>query len=290
MAEITSALVKELRERTGAGMMECKKALQAVEGDLDAAIEHLRKSGQAKADKKAGRTAAEGVIAFAQTGNAAVLVEVNCETDFVARGERLRQFAQTLAQIATTTPDNALTTLLEAPFEGETVEAIRRGLVAEIGEKIDVRRFVKVTSDRVLGSYVHGDRIGVLVELEGGDVELAKDIAMHIAASRPLCIRPDQVPSEDIERERSIFAAQAAESGKPPEIVAKMVEGRIKKFLGEITLLGQPFVKDPDMSVEKLLKQRKASVLRYERLELGEGIEKQKEDFVAAVMEQVRGN
>ncbi len=290
MADITSALVKELRERTGAGMMECKKALQTVEGDMDAAIEHLRKTGQAKADKKAGRTAAEGVIAFAQVGNTTVLAEVNCETDFVARGERLRGFAQQVAQLAATLGLGEVTALGATALGDGTVDSVRRALVAEIGEKIEVRRVAKITSDRVVGAYIHGDRIGVLVELDGGDSAVARDIAMHVAASRPVCVRPDQVPAEDIARERTIFASQAADSGKPPEIIAKMIDGRIKKFLGEITLLGQPFVKDPDMSVEKYLKQQGATALQFVRFELGEGIEKVQEDFVAAVMEQVRGS
>ena len=290
---ITAGLVKELRERTGAGMMECKKALVETDGDIDAAIELMRKSGAAKADKKAGRTAAEGLIVFkvSDDGKTAVMVEVNCETDFVAKGDDFIDFSSAVAQLALDKAPSDIDALLALPMaSGETVADATKNLIAKIGENMTVRRFVRRTTDGVLGNYLHGTRIGVLVDLQGGKEELAKDIAMHIAASKPACVSEADVPAEMIEKEKEIFAAQAAESGKPAEIIEKMVQGRIKKFLKEVTLLGQPFVKDPDQTVEQLLKSAGATVTGFDRLEVGEGIEKKVENFAEEVMAQAQGN
>jgi elongation factor Ts len=293
---ITAALVKELRERTGAGMMECKKALVESDGDIEAAIEAMRKSGQAKAAKKSGRIAAEGVVMIetAATGKQAVLVEINCETDFVAKDENFGAFAAAVAKTALDPAANdaeALSGMAMAGDSGTTVNAAREALIAKIGENIQVRRVVRFDdAEGSLYSYRHGVRIGVVVELVGGDETLGRDIAMHIAASNPLCVSADQVPAETLEKEREIFRAQALESGKPPEIVEKMIGGRVRKFLEEVTLLGQPFVKDPDTTVEKLLKQAGAEVRRFARVEVGEGIEKRNENFAEEVMAQVRGD
>ncbi len=290
---ITASMVKELRERTGAGMMECKKALVETNGDLDAAVEHLRKSGQAKADKKAGRTAAEGRIVIRQDdpGRTAVLLEVNCETDFVAKDENFTAFAEAVADRILKDRPADVEALLALPIDdsGKSIEEARKELVAKIGENIGVRRFAVVEADGPLGLYLHGQRIGVAVALEGGDEALARDLAMHVAASRPLCISADELPAQVLEKEREIFTAQAQESGKPAEIVEKMVEGKLKKFIKEVTLLGQPFVKDPDQTVEQLLKGAGAKVVRMVRLEVGEGIEKKQENFADEVMAQVKG-
>ncbi len=289
---ITASMVKELRERTGAGMMECKKALVETGGDIDAAIEFLRKSGQAKADKKASRTAAEGrvVIRTSADGKKAAMVEVNCETDFVASDDNFTRFAEAVAQLALENQPADLGALLAAPLDGGSVEEVRKGLVAKIGENITVRRFELLDISGVPGQYLHGNRIGVLVDLEGGSAGLAKDIAMHIAASKPVCVSADQVDPELIEKEKAIFKAQAEESGKPAEIIEKMISGRVNKYLKEITLLGQPFVKNPDETIEKLLGREKAKVVRFVRLEVGEGIEKKSENFAEEVMAQVKGN
>lgn len=293
MAQITATLVKELRERTGAGMMECKKALQATEGDVEVAIEHLRKSGQAKAEKKAGRTAAEGIIMIraSSDGGTIGMVEINCETDFVAKDENFRDFADAVANLLVEQRPEDVDTLLTLKLaDGRSVDDARKDLIAKIGENVQVRRLTLVnTQSGLLNSYSHSGRIGVIVELKGGDAELAKDLAMHIAASRPLCISADQVPGAVIAKEREIYAAQAQDSGKPADIVEKMVAGRVRKFLQENTLLGQPFVKDTELTVEKLLQGANASVTHFERFELGEGIEKKADDFVAEVMAQARG-
>jgi len=289
---ITADAVKQLRERTGAGMMECKKALVETKGDLDAAAELMRKQGLAKADKKAARVAAEGVVAMARSGDArtAALVEVNCETDFVAREQDFRAFAQAVADCALALRPADLAALGEARLaSGESVEERRRNLVAKIGENISVRRFAVLTSPGHLGAYVHGTRIGALTALEGGTASLAHDLAMHVAASNPRYLSAEQVPAAVVAKEREILTSQAQGEGKPPEIVAKMVEGRLRKVLGEITLAGQPFVKDPDVTVEKLLKGAGARVLAFERFEVGAGIEKKQDDFVAEVMAQVKG-
>ena len=290
MAEITASQVKELRERTGAGMMECKKALTESNGDLDLAVENMRKAGLAKADKKAGRVAAEGRIAIQQAGDAVSMVEVNCETDFVANGDEFGAFATAVAKAVLAKAPADMDVLNGVKLDsGEDVDTARRNLVAKIGENISVRRFERYqTQGGVLGSYIHGTRIGVLVELKGGTPVLAKDVAMHVAASRPMCVKPEQVPAEVLDKEREIIRAQSADSGKPAAIIDKMVEGRLKKFLAEVTLLGQPFVKDPDQSVEKLLKTAGAEAVRFVRFEVGEGIEKKQEDFAAEVMAQAR--
>lgn len=293
---ISAALVKELRERTGSGMMECKKALVETHGDIEAAVELMRKSGLAKADKKAGRVAAEGIIALAISpdGHVGVVVEVNSETDFVSRGEDFTGFAANVAQRALETKPASLQELVALPYAkagGETIEQSRQHLVAKIGENISVRRFMILGSaGATVGAYLHGTRIGVLVEMKGGTVDVAKDVAMHIAASRPVCVRPEDVSAEVVEKEREIYTAQAAESGKPAEIVKKMVDGRVAKYLKEVSLLGQPFVKDPDTTVEQLLKKSNAQVIRFARFEVGEGIEKKVDNFAEEVMAQVRGS
>ena len=293
---ITAALVKELRERTGSGMMECKKALVDADGDMNTAIEALRKTGLAKADKKASRIAAEGliVIEISDDSKTAAVVEVNCETDFVAKKEDFQDFAAAIAKRVLTDNPADLDALMAMPLkdgDAASVEDARKALIATIGENISVRRFTRVQSDHGIASYRHGVRIGVLVELAGGDHVLGKDLAMHIAAHdpRPVCISEDQVPADLIATERDIFTAQARESGKPDDIIEKMITGRIRKYLGEITLLGQSFVKDPDQTVGALLKQADASVVRFERVELGEGIEKKAENFADEVMAQVKG-
>ena len=290
---ITADAVKQLRERTGAGMMECKKALVETKGDLDAAAELMRKQGLAKADKKASRVAAEGVIVVEKSADSrtAAMIEINCETDFVARGDGFRGFAQAVATHTLKGNPASLDALLQIKLEsGETIEERRRSLVAEIGENINVRRFVVLTSPGTLGAYVHGTRIGALVTVNGGEPSLAHDLAMHVAASNPKYLSQAQVPADVVAKEREILTEQAQGEGKPPEIVAKMVEGRLRKSLGEITLLGQPFVKDPDVSIEKLLKGAKAEVVAFERFEVGAGIEKKQDDFVAEVMAQVKGS
>jgi len=283
---ISASQVKELRERTGAGMMECKKALVETDGDMDAAIENLRKSGLAKADKKASRTAAEGVIAIAVDAGAAVLVEVNCETDFVGKGDEFRDFAQGIADVVVASkPADVAAVSVGKLASGQSVEERRQELVAKLGENMTVRRFVSVEAG-VIGSYSHGGRIGVLVGLNGGDEELARDLAMHIAASNPVAIDESGIDADTLTKERDIAAAQAAESGKPAEIVEKMVDGRMRKYVAEVTLLGQPFVKDPDQSVAKLLQSKGASVVAFQRLEVGEGIEKKVDNFAEEVMAQ----
>jgi elongation factor Ts len=288
---ITAEAVKTLRERTGAGMMECKKALVETGGDLDAAAELMRKAGLAKADKKAGRIAAEGAVVTARSadGRDAVVVEANCETDFVSRQDEFQQFAVAVADAALAAGVDNLEAALALPMPGgSTVEETRRSLVSRIGENIAVRRVARLSAPTVIGSYVHGIRIGVLVGLEGGDESLAHDLAMHIAASNPQYATPAEVPAEQVDKEREILAAQAAQEGKPAEIVAKMVEGRIRKYLAEICLVGQPFVKDPDTTVEKLLKAAGARVTGFIRFEVGEGIEKRQENFADEVAAQVK--
>ena len=292
--QITATLVKELRERTGAGMMDCKKALQEVDGDIEAAIENMRKAGMAKAAKKAGRIAAEGVIVIESTDdNSAVMVEINSETDFVAKDENFLSFAGAAAQTALSANPADLEALASAELigSGSSVEESRQALVSKIGENINVRRFTRIDGqgDR-LGAYVHGGRIGVLVDISGGDDDLPKDIAMHIAASRPVCIAEADVPAELLEKEKAIFVSQAEESGKPAEIIEKMVTGRMKKFIKEVTLLGQPFIKDPDLTIEKLLADNEATVNSFVCYEVGEGIEKKVENFAEEVMAQAKAS
>ena len=293
--QITAGMVKELRERTGAGMMDCKKALEEASGDIEVAIEAMRKSGVAKAAKKAGRIAAEGNIVIKQGKNGIVLLEVNSETDFVARDENFQSFAEAVAEtILDRNPENVdeLMALPVTSAENQTIEEARQQLVAKIGENVSVRRFVlhKQQGDR-LGLYLHGSRIGVLVDMQGGNDELAKDISMHVAGHQPppVCISDDEIPSETLEKEKEIFIAQAKESGKPDDIIEKMVAGRIAKFKKEITLLGQPFVKDPDTTVEKLLASAGAKINCFIRYEVGEGLEKRSDNFAEEVMAQAKG-
>ncbi|TDJ35769.1 MAG: elongation factor Ts [Gammaproteobacteria bacterium] len=289
---ITAAMVKELRERTSVGMMECKKALVEADGDMDAAVKLLRKSGLAGADKKAGRVAAEGVIALAVSddGKRAVMAEINSETDFVARDGDFRSFADGVARVVLDSRPGDLDALLAAPMEGgESVEEARQALVARLGENIQVRRFTTMESSGDIGAYSHGGKIGVLVSLNGGNAELAKDIAMHVAAMNPLYVSPDDVPVAEVEKEREILIAQARDSGKPDNIIEKMVEGRLRKFLNENALLGQPFVKDTDITVGKLVEKDGAVVEGMYRLALGEGIEKKADNFAEEVMAQARG-
>jgi len=285
---VAAEAVKALRERTGAGMMECKKALVEAGGDLDAAAEILRKSGLAKADKKAGRVAAEGVIAIerAADGRSAAVVEVNSETDFVAREAGFKSFASAVARAALAARPADLGALGAVVLpSGQTVEETRRALVARIGENISVRRFELLESSGPLGAYLHGTRIGALVALAGGDDDLARDLAMHVAAINPQFVAADDVPPEQVAKEREIVLAQVGTDpkaqGKPAEIVAKMVDGKLRKFLGEITLLGQPFVKDDKLAVGDVLKRGNARVLRFARYEVGAGIEKNQENFAA---------
>ena len=289
MAAITTALIKELRERTGVGMMDCKKVLTETDGDIEAAIENLRKAGAAAAAKKAGRIAAEGMIAQAQSadGSAVVLVEVNSETDFVAKDDGFKAFASSVAQAVVDQSPADVAALINSRIGEATVEEARLALISKIGENIGVRRFERLNADGgTLGAYLHGVKIGVIVKLDGGDEELAKDVAMHIAASNPTCISEAEMPADMLEKEKDIFVAQARESGKPDNIIEKMIEGRMKKFLKENTLLGQAFVKNPDQSVGQLLKDGGASIVSFNRLEVGEGIEKKEDDFVAEVMAQ----
>lgn len=292
---ISATQVKELRERTGLGMMECKQALTEAGGDMDAAADLLRKRAGTKVEKKAGRTAAEGAIGLSLSADRKVgaIVEVNCETDFVAKGDNFSAFANAVAASVAQNDPADVDALYGLPIEtgGETVSQAREALVMKQGENIGVRRFVRFAAAHGhIGAYVHNTRkIGVLLEVEGGDQALAKDLAMHIAASRPEYLSPDQVPSSVIEKEKEVYVEQALASGKPKDIVEKMVAGRVKKFLNEIALLGQAFVKDQDLTIEKLLKQAGAKVVRFERYEVGEGVEKKKDDFAAEVMAQVKG-
>lgn len=290
---VTAAMVMSLRERTGAGMMECKKFLVAAEGDIELAITEMRKAGQAKADKKADRIAAEGVVVVAHSEDAkhAVLVEINSETDFVARDENFTRFAQQVADTALQSNAQSVDDLSQQTVAGhnQTIDEARQQLVTKIGENIKIRRLEHVHSaDGVVGAYLHGSRIGVLVCLKQGDTALGRDLAMHVAASRPLVVQRDQVTPQAIDNEREIFIAQARESGKPQDIIDKMIDGRISKFLDEVSLYGQAFVKDPNTKVGQLLKQKQADVISFIRFEVGEGIEKKEDNFVEEVMAQVR--
>lgn len=283
---VTAALVKELRERTGAGMLDCKKALVETDGDIELAIENMRKSGQAKAAKKAGRIAAEGVILTTVTGGKATMMELNCETDFVARDEGFLKFGNQLMAVASEKGLSDIDALNASEIEGGVVSDVRDALVAKIGENISPRRVITVEGEN-LGAYVHGGRIGVVAILTGGDEDLAKDIAMHVAAANPQFVKPENVPADVVAKEKEIQLEIAMQSGKPAEIAEKMVEGRMKKFTGEVSLTGQPFVKDPSMSVADLLKSKGADVINFVRFEVGEGIEKKTEDFAAEVAAQM---
>ncbi len=289
---ITAQLVKDLRERTGAGMMECKKALVETSGDLDAAVELMRKKGQAKAEKKSGRTAAEGVVIARvdEQGQKAILLEINSETDFVGRDDNFKSFASQVADVALAQSIAEVETLATASIDGSTVEEARLALISKVGENIQIRRIQLFTAQEgTFGSYVHTGRIGVIAHLTSSDATLAKDIAMHVAACNPECVNADEVPQDLIEKEKEIFSAQALKEGKPEAIVEKMVSGRIKKFLNEICLVGQEFVKDPSLTVEKVLAEQGAEVKSFCRFELGEGIEKEESNFADEVMSQVRG-
>ena len=290
MADITAQMVKELRDMTGLGMMECKKALTETGGDMKAAEDQLRIKSGAKASKAAGRIAAEGMVGafIAPDGKSGALVEVNCETDFVGRNEDFINFTRDLAQLVaaknlTDTEALAAATLAN----GKNVDECRKALVMKLGENISVRRFVRYVTQGHLASYLHGAKMGVMVDYTGGDETLGKDLAMHIAASKPICVSGEQISPDLLARERAIYSAQAAESGKPADIVAKMVDGRVAKYLAEVTLLGQPFVKDPDQTVAKLLASKSAQVNSFTLFVVGEGIEKKSGDFAAEVMAQV---
>ncbi|HJR73295.1 MAG TPA: translation elongation factor Ts [Luteimonas sp.] len=286
MAEITASLVKELRERTGAGMMECKKALTENNGDIEAAADWLRKTGLAKADKKADRVAAEGRVAMAQTDGKAVLVEINSETDFVAKDANFLAYTDAVAQAALNANDvEALKSTAIA--SGETVDVARTALIAKVGENVQVRRMARLESANTIGAYVHGGRIGVLVELKGGNAELARGLAMHIAAMNPPYISSAHVPAEFVAREKEIALAQVKDSGKPAEILEKMISGKVAKTINEMTLTGQPYVLNTEQTVEAALKAAGgAEVLNFVRLAVGEGIEKKEDDFAAEVMKQ----
>ncbi len=292
---ISAQQVKELRERTGLGMMECKAALAETNGDMEAAADLLRKRAGAKVEKKAGRIAAEGAIGIylSPDRKTAAMVEVNSETDFVAKGDDFAAFAAAAAECVADKKPLDVDALYQLPLKNgapQTVAQRREGLVMKLGEKINIRRFERFVAGKGhIGSYVHGRKIGVLIEVDGGDESLAKDLAMHIAASRPEYVSREQVPAAAVAKEKEIFTEQAKSSGKPAEIIEKMVMGRVNKYIGEITLLGQPFVKDPDMPVEKLLKSKGASVVRFTRYEVGEGMEKKSGDFAAEVMATVKG-
>jgi elongation factor Ts len=282
MAEITAAMVKQLREKTDAPMMECKKALAEAAGDMAHAEELLRVKLGNRASKAASRVAAEGVVAIQITGNVGAIVEVNCETDFVTKNEGFLALAQSCAKLIVEHSPKDVAALMALPLDGQTLEEARRALVGKIGENMTVRRFVRYDTADKLACYLHGTRIGVLVEFSGSDEQVGKDVAMHVAASKPLCVSRDEVPADKIEAERKIFTAQAAESGKPAEIVSKMVDGRINKYLAEVALLGQPFVKNPDETVEKMLKAKGAAVKAFTLYVVGEGIDKGPEDDFAA--------
>jgi elongation factor Ts len=291
---ISATMVKELRERTASGMMECKKALVEANGDMELAIENMRKAGLAKADKKSGRIAAEGIIGakVSDDSKTVAIVDVNCETDFVAKAVDFVNFVNNVTVALLNSDVETEEQLLAMTLaDGTIVDEVRRGLVAKLGENITIRRFEKYhTATGGTACYLHGNKIAVIVELSKADNELGKDIAMHIAASKPTCVSEEQVSAELIEKEKEIFSAQAAESGKPADIIEKMVVGRISKFLAEITLLGQPFIKDDKITVAKLLASKGNSVIRFSRLEVGEGIEKKEENFAEEVMAQVRGS
>ena len=282
MAEVTASLVKELRERTGLGMMECKKALQEADADIELAIDNLRKSGQAKAAKKAGNIAAEGAIILAADGNTAIALEVNCQTDFVARDASFTAFANKVAGIALAARETNAEKIAALAFDGMSVEEARVLLVQKLGENIQVRR-AEIVEGAALATYVHGLKIGVIVAFNKADDEISKQVAMHVAASNPLVINAEDIPAEVLAKEQEIAAAKAAESGKPANIVEKMVEGTLKKFKGEVSLTEQAFVIDPDQKVGAVLAKAGLTVTRFIRLEVGEGIEKKEVDFAAEV-------
>ena len=288
---ISAAAVKKLRERTGAGMMECKKALLEVGGDMELAIENLRKSGKAKADKKSNRVAADGRIVISSNKKYTVIIEVNSETDFVAKDENFIQFSKSVADTILISEVEQIQDLnLVLLDNGKTIEEARVELVSKVGENIFVRRYKKILNSQNMGIYIHGSRIGAVVAASGDDLNLSHDIAMHIAASNPICIQKSDVPTNILEREQRIIIEQSERSGKSPEIVKKMVQGRITKFLNEITLMGQPFVKDPVISVGEILKNANVIVSKFIRYEVGEGIEKKENNFAKEVINQITEN
>jgi len=290
---ITAALVKELRERTGSGMMDCKKALTETNGDMEAAIDLMRSSGAAKAAKKSSRVAAEGLVKvnISDDNKTATILEINSETDFVTKGDAFINFVDTLGALALKTkPANIEEFMSQTLENGDSLEKSREDIVAKVGENVSIRRVQTITVDTgVIGAYKHGERIAVLAVLDGGDEALAKDIAMHVAATRPECITEDELDSDLLEREKAIFVEQARESGKPDNIIEKMIVGRMKKFVNEVTLYGQAFVKDPDTTVGALTKANNATVTSFVRYEVGEGIEKKEENFADEVAAQMKG-
>ena len=285
MSAISASQVKELREKTGLGLMDCKKALEEANGDIDLAIEELRKTSGIKASKKSGRSAADGLICITNKDKDFFMIEVNCETDFVARDDSYINFTKETLDIYSNNPSYSLEQLLESGVEDN-----REKLVQKLGENIVVRRLAKSDESSISGSYLHSNnKIGCIVSLEGGDEALANDIAMHAAATDPMAVSPLDIPKETVDKEREIFKAQSEESGKPPEIIEKMIEGKISKFLAEVSLTEQDFVKDPNIKISKLLADNNASILSFTRYEVGEGIEVEKVDFASEVMSQIEG-
>ena len=285
MSNISAAQVKELREKTGLGLMDCKKALEDAEGNLDKAIEELRKTSGVKASKKSGRSAADGLIAIKNIEDQIFMIEVNCETDFVARDDSFVEFTSQTLKSFSENPEKTLQELMD-----DGIEDNREKIVQKLGENIVVRRVAKTESSTITGSYLHSNsKIGCIVSLEGGSHDLAIDIAMHAAATDPLAVSPADIPSELVEKEREIYKAQSEDSGKPPEIIEKMIEGKVSKFLAEVSLTEQDFVKDPNTKINQLLKENSASILNFTRFEVGEGIEVEKVDFAAEVMSQIEG-
>jgi len=280
-------MVKELRERSGAGMMECKRALEVVKGDIDLAIEHLRKTGMIKAEKKAGRIAAEGRIALVQAGTESILIEINSETDFVAKDDSFLKFVDAVSAAALDFSGDDIEGLKTVKMaDGSTLDETRNTLITKVGENVQLRRMLRLSSTGIVGGYLHGGKIGVLVELEGGDLDLARGIAMHIAALNPPFLGVEQVPAEVVAREKDIALAQVKDAGKPAEILEKMIAGKLKKTLSEMTLLGQPYVRDSSMTVEEAARKGGAVVKAFMRLAVGEGIEKKEENFADEVMKQ----
>ncbi len=290
MSNVTAQMVKELRDRTGAGMMECKKALQDANGDMEKAVEFMRKAGQAKADKKSSRIAAEGVISLGIRNNNAVMLEINCETDFVAKDENFLKFVKKISDMALDSYKDNLKDFSNCKdFSGNSVEEIRLQLVSKVGENVQIRRIYLIKNENAfLGHYIHGTRIGVVLILEKEDEELAKDICMHIAAMKPIVLNSKDISKEDLEKEKEIYIAQASESGKPKDIIEKMVEGKVKKYISEVTLLEQFFVKDNELTISNLLRKHNNNILSFYRMEVGEGIDKKNENFADEVMAQLK--
>ena len=292
MSNITAQMVKELRDRTGAGMMECKKALLDSSGDMDKAVEEMRKAGQAKADKKSSRIAAEGVVtlSISDDNSIANIVEINCETDFVAKDENFLKFVKTVSEVSLENYKGSVDDFNNSKHpSGKTIEEIRLELVSKVGENVKIRRVQNIKNDgNYMGHYMHGTKIGVAVVLQKENKELAKDVCMHIAAMKPRALNANDIPQEDLEKEREIFVAQAKESGKPDDIIQKMVDGKLKKYISEVTLVDQTFVKDNEITISKLLEKHDNSVLSFYRLEVGEGVEKKDENFADEVMAQIK--